>query len=144
MSVHGSEANRVVENEFGSVSLEETRIRSNRSIVKRTIATTLRKLEGIVSKFGGKTIIKGSKSSGKGAEVRAKAFAAELKAKQLMEEEEKTKQELEKQLELEKNIAMAKEIAERAKLEADRRKTKGPASKGRMNASKGGSRVPGK
>jgi hypothetical protein len=37
-----------------------------------------------------------SKSSGKGAEV--KAFAAELKAKQLMEEEEKRKQELEKQL----------------------------------------------
>ena len=211
MSVHGSEANRVVESEFGSVSLEETRIRSKRSVVKRRITTTLRKLEGLVSKFGSKTIIKGyvnnlseylkeaealntqllalvheseheavliwyeeqlervndakleaeshlegrlhevssvagtfpgmqensqipnlissksvmtcsSKSSGKGAEVRAKAFAAELKAKQLMKEEEKRKQELEKQLELEKNVAMAKEIAERAKLEAEERR----------------------
>ena len=43
MSVHGSEANRVVESEFGSVSLEETRIRSKRSVVKRRITTTLRK-----------------------------------------------------------------------------------------------------
>ena len=59
MSVHGSEANRVVESEFGSVSLEETRIRSKRSVVKRRITTTLRKLEGLVSKFGSKTIIKG-------------------------------------------------------------------------------------
>ncbi|CAB4020991.1 Hypothetical predicted protein [Paramuricea clavata] len=63
-----------------------------------------------------------SKSSGKGAEVRAKAFAAELKAKQFMEEEEKRKKELEKQLELEKNVAMAKEIAERAKREAEERR----------------------
>jgi hypothetical protein len=63
-----------------------------------------------------------SESSGKGAEVRAKAFAAELKAKQLMEEEEKRKQELEKQLELEKYVAMAKEIAEKAKLEAEERR----------------------
>ena len=58
MSVHGSEANRVVESEFGSVSLEEARIRSKRSVVKRRIITTLRKLEGLVSKFGSKTIIK--------------------------------------------------------------------------------------
>ena len=67
-----------------------------------------------------------SKSSGKGAEVRAKAFAAELKAKQLMEEEEKRKQELEEQLELEKNVAMVKEIAERAnsRLKKDERSSK--------------------
>ena len=49
-----------------------------------------------------------SKSSGKRAKVRAKAFAAELKARQLMEEEEKRKQEREKQLELEKNVAICK------------------------------------
>ena len=39
-----------------------------------------------------------------------------------MEEEEKRKQGLEKQLELEKNVAMVKEIAERAKLEAEERR----------------------
>ncbi|CAB4017203.1 Hypothetical predicted protein, partial [Paramuricea clavata] len=37
MSVHGSEANRVVESEFGSVSLEETRIRSKRSVIPVTV-----------------------------------------------------------------------------------------------------------
>ena len=211
MSVHGSGTTDVAVTEVGSVSLEETRIRSKRSVIKRRITTTLRKLEGLVSKSGSKTIIKGyvnnlseylkeaealntqllalvreseqeavlnwyeeqlervgdakleaeshlegrlhevssvagtfpgiqespklpnlissksvmtcsSKSSGKAAELRAKASAAELKAKQLMEEEEKRKQELEKQLELEKNVAIAKEIAERAKLEAEERR----------------------
>ncbi len=211
MSVHGSGTTDVAVTEVGSVSLEETRIRSKRSVIKRRITTTLRKLEGLVSKSGSKTIIKGyvnnlseylkeaealntqllalvreseqeavlnwyeeqlervgdakleaeshlegrlhevssvagtfpgiqespklpnlissksvmtcsSKLSGKAAELHAKAFAAELKAKQLMEEEEKRKQELEKQLELEKNVAIAKEIAERAKLEPEERR----------------------
>ena len=63
-----------------------------------------------------------SKSSTKRAEVRAKAIAAELKAKQLMEEEEKRKLEWEKQLELEKNVAMAKQIAEKARLVAEERR----------------------
>ena len=214
----GLQAENVEGSEFGGVSskkstgeLKETRIRSKRSVVKRRITTTLRKLEELIAKTGSKTMIKGyvnnlfeylneaeclnnellafvhenehelvlnwyeeqlervelakleamshlegrlhevssvagtfpgkqtspqlptqlysksvvtcsSKSSGKRAEVRAKAFAAELKAKQLMEEEEKRKQEREKQLELEKNVAMAQAIAEKAKFEAEERR----------------------
>ena len=214
----GIQAENVEGSEFGGVSskkstgeLKETRIRSKRSVVKRRITTTLRKLEELIAKTGSKTVIKGyvnnlfeylneaeclnnellafvhenehelvlnwyeeqlervelakleamshlegrlhevssvagtfpgkqtspqlptqlysksvvtcsSKSSGKRAEVRAKAFAAELKAKQLMEEEEKRKQEREKQLELEKNVAMAQAIAEKAKFEAEERR----------------------
>ena len=63
-----------------------------------------------------------SKSSGRIAEARAKAFAEELKAKQLNEEEEKRKQEMKIQLELEKEAAVAKEVPERAKLEAEERR----------------------
>ena len=51
----------------------------------------------------------------------AKAFAAELKAKELMEEE-KRKQEREKHLELKKNVAMAKQIAKKVKFKADERR----------------------
>ena len=53
--------------------------------------------------------------------MRAKAFAAELKAKELMEEE-KRKQEREKHLELKKNVAMAKEIDKKVKFKADERR----------------------
>ena len=59
MSGHGSGTTDVAVTELGSVSLEETRIRSKRSVIKRRITTTLRKLEGLVSKSGSKTIIKG-------------------------------------------------------------------------------------
>ena len=67
MSVsNGLQAENVEESKFGGVSskksigeLMETRIRSKRSVVKRRITTTLRKLEELISKTGSKTMIKG-------------------------------------------------------------------------------------
>ena len=68
MSVsNGLQAENVEERGFGGVSskkspgeLMETRIRSKRSVVKRRITTTLRKLEELISKTGSKTMIKGT------------------------------------------------------------------------------------
>ena len=189
-------------------SWEATSIRSKRSVIKRRITTTLRKLNVLLSQSGGKTLIKGyvnnlldylkeaanlndrllalvqeseqesvlnwykeqlervedaklraeshleqrlheeasvvgshhskitsslqitsssmlsssAKSSSKVVETRAKAAAAEIKARQLAEEERRRKQDLEKQLELDENVAKAREIAERARLEAEERR----------------------
>lgn len=65
-SVGDLEASNADRNESGGISsrqstekLKETRIRSKRSVVKRRITTTLRKLEEFVSKSGSKTMIKG-------------------------------------------------------------------------------------
>ena len=64
-NANGSEANIVEENELGGVSskqstwdLQESRIRSKRSVVKRRITTTLRKLDEFVAKSGSRTLIK--------------------------------------------------------------------------------------
>ena len=63
-----------------------------------------------------------AKSSSKVVETRAKAAPAEIKARQLAEEERRRKEDLEKQLELDENVAKAREIAERARLEAEERR----------------------
>ena len=62
----GLQAANVEGSEFGGVSskkstgeLKEIRIRSKRSVVKRRITTTLRKLEELIAQTGSKTMIKG-------------------------------------------------------------------------------------
>lgn len=58
-------------------------------------------------------------------EIRAKAYAAEIKARQLDEEEKTRKQEFKNQLELKGKIQMAQEEAELARLESkEGRKTR--------------------